>query len=83
VQSEVLGEDDSCGPDVTQRVMQHAVGSMLAMSLADFHVTTKASRLGRLAAALSGKWNNMHELRLGDSVSCDAYTGAHPMMVAP
>jgi hypothetical protein len=82
VRGEVLGKDGSCSPDLTQRVMQHAVGSMLAMSLADFHVMTKASGLGRLAAALSGKWNNMHELKLGNSKACDAYASAHPMMVA-
>jgi hypothetical protein len=74
--------DGACSPELTQRVMQHAVGSMLALSLADFHVMTKASQLGRVAASLSGKWNNMHELKLGDDSGCDPYTGAHPMMVS-
>ncbi|KAF6253796.1 hypothetical protein COO60DRAFT_1703665 [Scenedesmus sp. NREL 46B-D3] len=72
----------ACSPELTERVMQHAVGSMLALSLADFHIMTKASGLGRVAAALSGKWNNMHELKLGDDRVCDPYTGGHPMMVA-
>lgn len=72
----------ACDPEATQRVMQHALGSMLALSLADFHVITEASQLGRAAAALSGKWNNVHELTLGEASGCDPYTGAHPMMVA-
>jgi hypothetical protein len=78
---EVL-RDGACSPEHTQRVMQHSLGSMLALSLTDFHIMTKASQLGRLAAALSGKWNNMHELKLGDASGCDPYTGQHPMMVA-
>ena len=44
------------------RAMQHAVGQVLAFSMADFHVFTSQSGFGRLGAWLNFGWHHLYAI---------------------
>jgi len=56
---------EKCATDKLGRAMQHAVGQVLAFSMADFHVYTSASGFGRLGAWLNFGWHHLYAIEKG------------------
>eukprot|EP00882_Tetradesmus_deserticola_P028042 GHRQ01031215.1.p1 GENE.GHRQ01031215.1~~GHRQ01031215.1.p1 ORF type:complete len:175 (-),score=36.20 GHRQ01031215.1:158-682(-) len=71
-----------CSESTMNVALQHSIGSMLAFSLADYHVMSRKSGFGRLGAWLSGRWANMHEIAWGKQSVCLPYKPAHPAAVS-
>lgn len=68
---------EECETEAQNAAMVHAMGQLFTSSMADYHISAKESGFGRLAAWMSGRWDNMYELDFG--ASCDPH---HPTSVA-
>ena len=65
--------DRKGGPSASEeldRAMQHAVGQVLAFSMADFHVFTSQSGFGRLGAWLNFGWHHQYAIDNGVRRKC-------------
>jgi hypothetical protein len=71
-----------CSESTMNVALQQSIGSMLALSLTDYHVISRKSGFGRLGAWLSGRWANMHEIMWGEPSVCLPNRPAHPAVVA-
>jgi hypothetical protein len=76
------GNPTLCSESTMNVALQHSIGSMLAFSLADYHVISRKSGFGRLGAWLSGRWSNMHEIMWGEPSVCLPNKPAHPAVVS-
>uniref|UniRef100_A0A383W237 Fucosyltransferase n=2 Tax=Tetradesmus obliquus TaxID=3088 RepID=A0A383W237_TETOB len=76
------GNPTLCSESTMNVALQHSIGSMLAFSLADYHVISRKSGFGRLGAWLSGRWGNIHEIMWGEPSVCLPNKPAHPAVVS-